>query len=188
MARHPMVRGALAGFGLGLLWGVAARVMMRLLTDTPEFSWAGTGFILGLSAVLGTGLGLLAAAKSAGRRRWWLLAVVPGLLLFAGPGAPFLPAFLVGGLVFTHRHWALRVLGAVAIAGGVVFLWSQLRIDQETMLSAPTDLLVRGLVAFALVSVGVAAGGSVLYRPWGARARSTRRSSPAAAATRPVEV
>ena len=75
------------GLGLGLLWGVAARVWMRLINPTnPEFSWAGTLMILTLAALLGLGVGLLAAAKVKGARRWWRLAVVPGLLIFASQG------------------------------------------------------------------------------------------------------
>lgn len=170
--RRPLLRGALCGLGLGLLWGVAARVYMRLVADNPEFSWVGTLFILTLAGLLGTGLGLVWAAKVHGRRRWWLLALLPGLLLFAGQGIPFIPAFLIGGLAFTRRHWALRALGAAGIVGGVVAFWSEVRFDSDTMLSTPTGMLVRLVVGMAVLSLGVAAGGSVLYRPWAARTRS----------------
>lgn len=169
MSRHPMLRGALAGLGLGLLWGVAARVYMRLLAENPSFSWVGTLFILGLATLLGTGLGLVHSAQSEGRRRWWLLALFPGVLLFAGQGMPFIPAFVVGGLLFSRRHWALRALGAAGIVGGVVLLWAILRLDEETMLSAPPELMVRALVGFAVLSLGIAAGSSVLYRRWAPR-------------------
>ncbi len=169
LSSHPMLRGALAGLGLGLLWGVAARIYMRLLAENPSFSWVGTLFILGLAALLGTGLGLVHCAQSTGRRRWWLLALFPGVLLFAGQGMPFIPAFVVGGLLFSQRHWALRALGAAGVAGGVVLLWSILRLDEETMLSAPPELVARALVGFAVLSLGIAAGSSVLYRRWAPR-------------------
>jgi hypothetical protein len=171
MSRHPLLRGALAGLGLGLLWGVGVRVFMRLVSDDPSFSWAGTLFILGLSGVMGLGLGVVAAAKASGARRWWRLALLPGLLLLAGQGMPFIPAFALGGLLFTRRHVVLRAVGAVAIAGGVVVLWSLIRLNQDTMLSMPAPMLVRGLVAFTVLSVAMAAGSSVLWRPWAPRAK-----------------
>lgn len=166
MGGHPMVRGALTGLGLGLLWGVGARIFMRLISTNPGFSWSGTLFIVGLAGVLGTGLGLVSAARANGRRRWWLLAAVPGLLLMAGPGMLFLPAFAAGGLAFSGRHRALRLLGAAGITGGVGLLWWVTRVDEETMLSTPMPIMVRGAVAFALLSVALAAGSSVLYRRW----------------------
>jgi hypothetical protein len=169
-SRHPVLRGALAGAGLGVLWGIGARVFMRLVTDSPGFSWVGTLFILGLSALMGVGLGVVAAAKASGARRWWLLVLLPGLLLLAGQGMPFIPSFVLGGLLFTRRHVALRALGAVAIAGGVVVLWRLIALNQETMLSMPLPQLVRGLVAFTILSVAMAAGSSVLWRRWAPRA------------------
>lgn len=169
MARHPVLRGALVGAGLGVLWGVGARVFMRLVTDNPGFSWAGTLFILGLSTLMGLGLGVVAAAKANGARRWWLLVLLPGLLLLAGQGMPFIPAFVLGGLLFTRRHVALRAVGAAAIAGSVVVLWSLIKLNQETMLSMPLPQLVRGLVAFTMLSVALAAGSSVLWRRWAPR-------------------
>ena len=51
--RHPILRGALVGAGLGVVWGVGVRVFMRLVSDNPSFSWVGTLFILGLAALLG---------------------------------------------------------------------------------------------------------------------------------------
>jgi hypothetical protein len=167
--RHPILRAAVTGAGLGVLWGVGARVFMRLVTDNPGFSWAGTLFILGLSALMGMGLGVVAAAKATGARRWWVLAMLPGLLLLAGQGMPFIPAFVLGGLLFTPRHAAIRAVGAVGIAGSVVLLWFLIRLNEDTMLSMPVPQLVRGLVAFAALAVALAAGASVLWRPWAAR-------------------
>jgi hypothetical protein len=167
--RHPLLRAALLGAGLGALWGVGARVFMRLVTDHPGFSWAGTLFILGLSALMGVGLGVVTAAKATGARRWWLLVLLPGLLLLAGQGMPFIPAFLLGGLLFSRRHPVVRAVGAAGIAGSVVLLWSLIRLNQDTMLSMPAPQLVRGLVAFAVLAVALAAGASALWRPWAPR-------------------
>jgi hypothetical protein len=108
------VRGAVAGLALGAAWGVLARVWMRLISDDPEFSWAGTLSIVGLSAVLGLGTGLVRAARQSSRSRWWTLAVVPGLLLFMSPGMVMAPAFLLGGLARSGRGRAARVIGVAA--------------------------------------------------------------------------
>jgi hypothetical protein len=182
MRRHPVLRGALVGAGLGVLWGVGARVFMRLVSDNPSFSWVGTLFILGLSMLMGVGLGVVAGAKASGARRWWLLALLPGLLLLAGQGMPFIPAFFLGGLLFSRRHVVLRALGALSIIAGVVVLWSLLRLNQDTMISMPTPMLVRGLVGFVVLSVALAAGGSILYRPWAPRPAGAAAGASGAAA------
>jgi hypothetical protein len=96
---------------------------------------------------------------------------------------PFIPAFLLGSLVFTRRHVALRVLGALAIPAGVVVIWAMMRLNQETMLSMPTPMLVRGLVGFAILSVALAAGASVLYRPWAPRAAEAQEQVPVPASS-----
>lgn len=177
-SRHPVLRGALAGAGLGVLWGIGARVFMRLVSTDPSFSWAGTAFIVGLAGLLGTGLGMVAAAQAVGARRWWLLAVLPGLMLLAGPGVPFVPAFAIGGLAFSRRHLALRVLGALAIVVPAVVLWWVTRLDEETMLAMPTHLQVRGVVGFTILSVALAAGSSVLWRRWAPRAAGAQEQVP----------
>lgn len=110
-----MPRSAAAGLLLGAAWGVLARVWMRLISDAPEFSWSGTLMIIGLSALLGAGTGVVHAARQSGRSRWWTLAVVPGLLLFMSPGMLMAPAFLLGGLAWSGRGRTARVVGACAV-------------------------------------------------------------------------
>lgn len=186
-ARHPVLRGALVGAGLGVVWGVGVRIFMRLVSDNPGFSWAGTLFILGLAGLMGTGLGILAAAKAHGGRRWWRLAVLPGLLLLAGQGMPFIPSFLLGSLAFSRRHPALRALGVAAIGGGVWVLWWLIHLNTDTMLSMPTAMLVRGLVGFTLLSVAMAAAASVLWRPWAPRPETLRTEPSHPEEPHPVE-
>lgn len=157
-----MVGAGARGFALGVAWGAAARLWMRLISTEPEFTWQGTTAILVVAGVAGLGLGLIHAAKSQGRSRWWLLAFVMVLPLFASPGLPFLPSLVLGGLAFARRAVAWRVLGVGAVAGSIPLLvWFT---GQDAGAGLP---LVRGYGGFLVLAVAMAAGGSVLYRPPG---------------------
>ena len=109
-----MIRGLGVGALAGAGWGVVARVFMRLLSDDPQFSWAGTLAIVGIAAVTGACVGLVHGARASGRSRWWRLAALPGLLLFAGPGSLLVPA-AVGMAVVLRARPVLRVLGALLV-------------------------------------------------------------------------
>lgn len=179
-----MLRAALIGLTVGVAWGLAARLFMRLVSTDPEFSWSGTLFILGLAGALGAGVGLAAEARAQRRRRWWWLALVPGLLLFAGQGMPFLPAFVVGGALLRRPSIASRAFAGLSIVGPGVMLWWAERLNDETMLAAPTRAQVSMLVVFPLLAVGLALMGDRLWGPPRAtvqspdspeRARSSRR-------------
>ena len=151
---------AARGFALGLVWGATARIWMRLISTDPEFSWLGTTMIIVLAGVAGLGLGLIHAAKAQGRSRWWLLALVVVLPLFAGLGMVFLPALLLGGLAFGARAVTWRVLGGLGVASSVALVTWLAGQDGGTALG-----LVTGYGGFLLLSVAMAAGGSVLYQP-----------------------
>jgi hypothetical protein len=111
--RTTILTAAALGLALGTVWGVLARIWMRLISDDPEFSWTGTLLIVGFSALLGLGVGL----AHAGRSRWWTLAVAPGLILFLSPGMVMFPALLLGGPAFGVRGRVLRVVGYLALLG-----------------------------------------------------------------------
>jgi hypothetical protein len=149
---------AAVGFALGLAWGAAARVWMRLIATDPEFSWSGTGMILGSCAIGGLILGFLAGARAAGwSRRWRALGLVC-LVIFAGPGVVFLPAYLLGGLLFRQRV-SLRLVGGGAVAGGLVLLWI---VNQQD--PAPVGgLTMYG--GFLVLSLALTAGSAEFYRP-----------------------
>src|SRR6476646_8478217 len=92
-------------FGLGLLGGavlgVLARLWMRLVANEPDFSWAGTLFIVGAFAVFGAGQALSWSARRTALRRPGLtvvraLAAVLALPIFGGAGAIMLPTVLTG--------------------------------------------------------------------------------------------
>src|SRR5689334_14985007 len=103
-SRHVVLRAGLEGAALGAAWGVLARAWMRLVSTSPEFSWAGSLAIVALAAVFGAGVGLSTSARrSRGWRRWLRLAVLPGMVLFAGQGLPLLPAFALAGPLLARR-------------------------------------------------------------------------------------
>ena len=165
MRRSRALRAALLGAAAGAGWGVAARVWMRLLTSNPGFSWTGTLFILGLAAVLGAGVGLCWSARGAtGARRWLRLALLPGLLLFAGQGLPFLPSFL-GGALLARRSRVLRVVGGLSLVLPAVAVWWIMRFDEETFLSAPHSQQVAVLVGMPVLALALALGGHLVMGP-----------------------
>jgi hypothetical protein len=116
-----MLRAAARGALLGIGWGVLARVFMRLLAQAPEFSWAGTLIILGLSTMLWTGVALVEQARVTGRSRWWRLAPLPGIVLFLGPGMVLVPGAVGVALWRALRSKVLGWLFLVAGMGVVLF-------------------------------------------------------------------
>jgi hypothetical protein len=122
--RSAALRLALAGAGLGLAWGVAARGWMRLITTEPEFSWSGTGYIVGACTVIGLLLGAAEAGRRRGAMRWWRAAGASALLLGVGAGIIVLPTALLGGLAAGRRRWhpAVRAVLALAAAAPVALV------------------------------------------------------------------
>jgi hypothetical protein len=168
------LRAGLVGLALGAVWGVAARVWMRLVSTTPEFSWAGTLGIVAFAAVFGMLTGLSWRARHAtGGRRWLRLVAVPGLLLFAGQGVPFAPAFLVAGPLLRRRSALARALVAVVVVGPAVLLWWTDRLDEFTMLSTPMRVQVSMLVGMPVLAAALAVAGHLVLGPLGAPARQS---------------
>ena len=76
---YPRVWAAvLGGAGLGLVWGIAAQLWMRLISTQPEFSIPGTAAILIITTLFGACAGLAFAARRRGWR-WWGHYVPRGL-------------------------------------------------------------------------------------------------------------
>jgi hypothetical protein len=153
--RLSVPRSAATGLGLGLMWGIAARAWMRLISTDPQFTVAGTGMILALTSISGLTLGILYGVRRAGRSRWWRILAVLCLPTFAGAGIVFLPAFLLGGLVYL-RHWWSRLAGAGGILLAHGALWASLN-------GEPINpwYLYSG---FLVLSLTLAAGSAELYR------------------------
>jgi hypothetical protein len=159
---RALLRGLVMGAGLGLVWGVVARVFMRLLTTAPSFSWSGTLFILGLAALAGACLGLVHAARVAGRSRWWRLAALPALALFAGPGMVLAPATIGMAMVLRGR-WVVRVVGAVVVTGSPLLAV----LSAETAGATPTQLV--GLALMVLSAAPLGWGLGEVVRRWRTR-------------------
>jgi hypothetical protein len=169
-SRHAVLRAALIGLGLGVAWGAAARVWMRLVSTAPEFSWAGTSIILGFSGLLGLLLGLSWCARHArGRRRWLRLLFVPGLVLFAGQGLPLAPGLLVAGPLLRRTGVPARVGTVLAVCGPAVLVWWSERLNEDTMLSAPTRVQFWLLVGMPVLSTALAFAGHLVMGPLGVR-------------------
>ena len=164
---RALLRGFLLGAALGLVWGVVARVFMRLLTTDPGFSWSGTLFILGLATVSGACLGLVHAARVAERSQWWRLAALPALALFAGPGMVLAPAAI--GMAMVLRGGRLvRVLGAVVVTGSPLVAV----LSAETTGATPTQ--VAGLALMVLSAAPLGWGVAEAVGRWRPRRRAAK--------------
>ena len=124
---HPRVWAAvLVGAGLGLAWGIAARLWMRLISTQPEFSIPGTAAILIIATLFGACAGLAFAARRRGWRGWrhYLprgLAVLFFLPLGIAGGLPLMLTMLLATLGLTQRAvvclWVLAALAVLASTG-----------------------------------------------------------------------
>lgn len=121
--RHPPVWAAvLGGAGLGLVWGLAARLWMRLISTHPEFTLGGTAAILIIATLFGTFAGLAFAARRRGWRGWGhylprSLAVFFFLPLGIAGGAPLMITVLLATLGATGQV----VFGAWVLAAFALF-------------------------------------------------------------------
>ncbi|MBL8045462.1 MAG: hypothetical protein JNL09_02920 [Anaerolineales bacterium] len=125
--QKPAVWAAmLGGAGLGLVWGIAARVWMRLISTEPEFSIFGTAAIL----IVFTLFGLFAGLGFAARRRGWrgvghylprALAVMFFIPMGAFGGTPLMLTVLLATLGLTQRAvvsvWFLAALALLVVSG-----------------------------------------------------------------------
>jgi hypothetical protein len=165
------LRYAGLGVALGAGWGVLARIWMRWVSTDHNFSWAGTLFIVGLAAVAGGSLGLVHAARRRRASRWWRVAALPTLLLFAGPGIPLLPAYVVGGWAWGSRAPAvLRAVAALPLVVLPVYFW--VTADWTIHVLINPWLAIGG---FYVLQAMLAAAGTVVWRRWPDRVREPSR-------------
>jgi hypothetical protein len=125
--RYPPVwRAVLGGAGLGLLWGIAARIWMRLISTRPEFSIPGTAAILVIATIFGACAGLAFAARQRGWQRWGHYAARGLAVIFFLPfgiagGTPLMLTVLLATLGLTQPAliglWALAALALLLRVG-----------------------------------------------------------------------
>ena len=148
--QHPPVWAAvLGGAGLGLVWGIAARIWMRLISTQPEFSIPGTLAILVIAAVFGAWTGLAFAARRRGWRRWHHYLLRGLAVVF------FIPFGIAGGLPLMLTV-LLATLGVTQPA--VVGLWVLAAL--AILLVAATDIDVPA------ITVGVVLAGAIALTVW----------------------
>lgn len=162
--QSPAVWAAiLGGAGLGLGWGIAARLWMRLISTQPEFSIFGTAAILIIATVFGAWVGL----AFAGRRRGWpgwghyvprSLVVMFFIPFGAFGGAPLMLTVLLATLGLTQR--------------AVVSLW--FLVGLAGLVTAATDFGLPSWAAGLVLAgaIAVTAWKWIVHRPFGHRLQS----------------
>lgn len=151
-----LVRHVAAGTALGLVTGAVARGFMALLTQDPQFSWSGTGLILGLFAVAGLCLSTVWHLKGRHRSRWCKLLALPTVLLGFGPGSFMLPGAVGVALAGGRRWWTRAVGSALLVVQGGLLIWG------ATASEDPEPLTTRTFAGFAVLLLCCAAIGTAL--------------------------
>lgn len=138
ITRRPVVAGAV----IGLVWGGILRVWMRFISTSPEFSWSGTGFILGAGVLAGATLGFARKRRQAGGVGWWRLSIL-ALMLLGGGGSVMWPSVVLGGAAIgrQRRGWLRGVLGLAAIGAQVPIVQSVI-VDNAQMSAAEAVIAV----------------------------------------------
>ena len=135
------------------------RAWMRFISTDPEFTWSGTGFIIGAAFLAGIGLGTAYAVSRKAKRGWWRIFGLPLILLGAGAGMVMLPGVIIGGFAFGRRTWpkALRIALWTLAIGGSAFL---IMVTSEDVFG-PIKMTL-ALAAFAVLhTIEMAAAGIV---------------------------
>lgn len=134
-----------AGAAVGLAWAVAFRGWMRLISTDPEFSWAGTMFIVVAFTLLAACVELAVHARRRASR-WAARAGVALATLPTGMGAGmlFLPTLVAG----TGAANAWRLNRAIAIPLGVLAA-APAAVVMRDLEGLPAPRLVFAAVAYA---------------------------------------
>jgi hypothetical protein len=112
------------GFFGGLTGGIYARIWMRFISTDPEFSWAGTVFIVigfGIAGMGQSGAYLGRRARLPRGRMTALRVVTFASLLPLGmaAGGPMFPAVVLAPLAITHTEWSGRMRLLVCVVAAI---------------------------------------------------------------------
>ena len=154
----------LIGASLGLLWGVLARLWMRLIATDPDFTWGGSLYIVGAATIFGLGVGGAAAGRRS-RRRWVcrvtrVLGAISLFFLGAAAGALMVAFVVPAALAITERRWwkpvriALLVLSLLPLK----VVWDEIAKDFSTTKTAVGVALYLALAAVLIVGWGSIVG------------------------------
>lgn len=128
---RSVVRPIAAGLAAGLAFGIAIRAWMRLVSTHPEFSWDGTGFIVGVFTILGLSAGVVTSVRH--RVPAWVeigvrvVGIGLGVGCFIGAGGGMLPTVLGVALALARPEWPRWLRVALVVIGAcvaVALIWS----------------------------------------------------------------
>jgi hypothetical protein len=171
LGQHPVLTGTVLGF----TWGVVMRLWMRYISTNPEFTWAGTGYIIGSATLVGALLGVAVYRRNLGRGNWWRLNGLAVLLLGMAAGGIMMPTVLVGGLALGRRRWPtwLRATLLVLAFGAQVVFFAGASGD------FPRGRFATGMAAYAVMLGLETWAGSIPFLP-------SRTAVPAAGTPTPL--
>ena len=142
-SRTPIWAAVLGGAGIGLAWGIVARILMRLIADDPEFTVSGTTLILAIFTNAGAFAGLAFGARRRGWRSWRVYlprALAVAAIVPLGPGAAVftLPVPYLAALGVARNEWPRLARGTLLVValGGMVVLSVLLAADVEAPIRA----------------------------------------------------
>jgi hypothetical protein len=111
----------------GILYAVALRLWMRLVSTDPEFSWAGTGYVVAIFAVLGTMAGLVTALRRTHGPRLVGTVRIVGIILslgcFMAAGIAMLPTVVPAGLAVARTGWPRWLRGVLLVFAVAAAFW-----------------------------------------------------------------
>jgi hypothetical protein len=153
----------LAGVGLGLVWGVLARLWMRLISTDPAFTWSGTLYILIAAMLLGLGVGGAAAGRRSPRR--WARRVtrvfggVSVIFLSVAAGVILVASVIPATLAVFERRWWKPVRIALFALSLLPLRVARTEIEKS---GGTIKVTIATVLYLALASVIVIAWGSVV--------------------------
>jgi hypothetical protein len=161
LSRPQLVFAGVAG---GLVWGILARLWMRLISTDPEFTWSGTIMILIVTTLFGLGVGGAAAGRRSPRR--WVrrvtrvLGAMSLVFLSLAAGMILVASVVPATLALTQRRWwkpvRLALLGLSLLPAKVVV--DGLAEDFSGLKAAIALVLYIGLAAVLVIGWGSIVG------------------------------